>query len=98
MGLHQGSVLSALLVITVMDVINREIPGGLPWDILYADDLVLRAESGEELRQRVRNWKDALEAKGLKANVKTTKVMFGGKCVKSAVGYMEGVDCKCLDM
>ena len=78
-GLHQGSVLSPLLFIIVMDVISREIRGGLPWELLFADDLVLIAESEEELRQKVRNWKDALEAKGLKVNVNKTKVMFSGK-------------------
>jgi len=40
-GLHQGSVLSPLLFITVMEVISREIRGGLPWELLYADDSVL---------------------------------------------------------
>ena len=33
-GLHQGSVLSPLLFIIVMDVISREIRGSLPWEIL----------------------------------------------------------------
>ena len=41
--LHQGSVLSPLLFSTVMEVISREIPGGLPLELLYADDLVLIA-------------------------------------------------------
>ena len=43
---------------------------------LYADDLVLMAESEDELRQKLRNWKDTLEAEGLKVNVNKTKVMF----------------------
>ena len=88
-GLHQGSVLSPLLFIIVMDVISREIRGGLPWELLYADDLILMAESEEELRQKVRKWKDSMEAKGLKVNVNKTKVTFGGKCGKSAVGYVK---------
>jgi len=45
-GLHQGSVLSPLLFIIVMEVVTREVRGGLPWELLYADDLVLTAESG----------------------------------------------------
>ena len=96
MGLHQGSVLSPLLFIIVMDVISREIRGGLPWELLFADDLVLIAESEEELGQKVRNWKDAMEAKGLKVNVNKTKGMISGKCGKPAVGYVKypcGVVC-----
>ena len=50
---------------------------------------MLIAEREEELRQKVRNWKDAMEAKGLKVNVNKTKVMFSGKCGKSAVGYVK---------
>ena len=42
-GLHQGSVLSPLLV---MEIISRE-QAGLPLELLYADDLILMAESGE---------------------------------------------------
>ena len=47
------------------------------------------AESEDELRQKLTNWKDALEATGLIVNVNKTKVMSGGKCSKSAVGYMK---------
>jgi hypothetical protein len=47
-GLHQGSVLNPLLFIIVMDVITREVRGGLPWELLYADDLVLMAECESE--------------------------------------------------
>ena len=72
-----------------MDVISREIRGGLPWEILFADDQVLIAESEEELKQKLRNWEDALKAKGLKVNVNKRKVMFSGKCGKSAVGYVK---------
>ena len=41
-GLHQGSVLSPLLFAAVMDVVSSEARSGLPSELLYADDLVLR--------------------------------------------------------
>ena len=41
-GLHQGSALSPLLFITVMDVISKEVVGREPpHAMLFADDLVL---------------------------------------------------------
>ena len=40
-GLHQGSALSPLLFITVMDVISQEVGRGPPHAMLFADDLVL---------------------------------------------------------
>ncbi|MBJ5547106.1 hypothetical protein JGG71_23155, partial [Salmonella enterica subsp. enterica serovar Derby] len=67
--LHQGSVLSPLLFVIVMDVITKEVREGLPWEVLYADDLVLVAESEEKLKVRVQKWKASLETKGLRVNV-----------------------------
>ena len=44
-GLHQGSALSPLLFVIVMEMISRELRAGLPLELLYADDLILMAES-----------------------------------------------------
>ena len=43
---HQGSVLSPLLFIVVMEETTKECRVGDPWKLLYADDLVLTAEYG----------------------------------------------------
>ena len=42
---------------------------GLPWELLYADDLVLLADSEEDLKRKLQRWKSGLEAKGLRVNV-----------------------------
>jgi hypothetical protein len=67
-GLHQGSVLSPLLFLVVMDVIAKEIREGLQWEILYAYDIVLIVMSMEELKDKILRWKATMEAKGLKVN------------------------------
>ena len=46
-GVHQGSVLSPLLFMIVLEALSREFPCGVPWEDLYADDLVIIAESLE---------------------------------------------------
>ena len=46
-GVHQGSVLSPLLFIVVMEEATKECRVGNPCKLLYADDLVLMAESRE---------------------------------------------------
>ena len=74
-GLHQGSVLSTLLFVIIMEMIFRE-RAGLPLELLYADDLILMAESEESLLDKIVKWKSGLEAKGLKMNTGITKVMF----------------------
>ena len=45
-GMNQGSALSTLLVVIVMEAISREFRVDLPWELLYADDLVVIAETG----------------------------------------------------
>ena len=48
------------------------VSGGLPWELLCADDVVLMAQSKYELRQKLLAWKSTLEAKGLKVNISKT--------------------------
>ena len=52
-GIHQGSALSPLLFLIVMEVISREFRVALPWELLYADDLAVIAETEEELIKRL---------------------------------------------
>jgi hypothetical protein len=44
-GLHQGSALSLYLFASVMDEVTRDIHGGIPWCMLFVDDVVLVDES-----------------------------------------------------
>ena len=83
-GVHQGSVLSPLLFIIVMEALSREFRTGCPWELLYADDLVLVAESVEELTRKFSLWKQGLEGKGLRVNLGKTKLMvsLGGRARK----------------
>jgi len=39
--MHQGSALSPLLFVIVMEALSREFRVALPWELLYADDLVV---------------------------------------------------------
>ena len=74
-GVHQGSVLSPLLFVVVMEALSLEFREGLPMELLYADDLILMAESREKLAERIKVWKDKLEGEGLMVNVGKSKVM-----------------------
>ena len=74
-GVHQGSVLSPLLFIIVMEALSRSFRTGCPWELLYADDLVIIAESKEELLFKLAQWKQGIESKGLRVNTRETKIM-----------------------
>ena len=67
-GVHQGSVLSPLLFIIVQGALSREFRTSCPWELLYADDLILIADAMDELLSKLGNWKKHLEAKGLRVN------------------------------
>ena len=68
---HQGLVQSPLLFVVVMEALAQDVRKGLPWELLYADNLVLKA--------KVLQWKECMEAKGLKMNISETKVMVSGR-------------------
>ena len=74
-GVHQGSLLSPLLFAIVVDVITENARRGVVNELLHADDLVLMSKTMEYLKERVCNWKNALESTGLKVNTKKTKMM-----------------------
>jgi len=78
-GMHQGSGLSQLLFVIVMEAISREFRVALPWELKYADDLAVIAETEEELIKRLNEWKDNVESKGKRVNMNKTQVMISGE-------------------
>ena len=52
-GLHQGSALSPLLFISIMDVLAEEARNKPPWAMLFADDLVLLSETVDEVEEEL---------------------------------------------
>ena len=78
-GVHQGSILSPLLFIVVMDEVTKEVRNGVTWELGYADDLVLTAESEHYVLERFVRWRKELELKELKVNMEKTKMMVTGR-------------------
>ena len=74
-GVHQDSVLSSLQFIIVFEALSQKCKKGLPYELLYADDLVLIAESEELLVEKIEEWRKELETGGHRVNFGKTKVM-----------------------
>ena len=68
-GVHQGSVLSPLLFIIVLEALSREFSYAVLWEGL---------ESMEECVRRLLTWKGAMKEKPLKVNAGKTKIMICG--------------------
>jgi len=81
-GMHQGLALSPLLFVIVMEAISREFGVALPWELLYADDLVVIAETEEDLIKMLNGWKNNVENRGMRVNMNKTKVVISGECQK----------------
>ena len=81
-GAH-GSVLSPLLFIIVLEALSSEFRTSFPWELLYADDLVIIATSLEELLQKLELWKNEMEAQGLQVNMPKTKIMISTNWTKT---------------
>ena len=71
-GMHQGSALSPPLFVIVVEAISREFRVALPWELLYADDLVVIAETEEDLIKRLNKWKDNVENRAMRVNTNTS--------------------------
>ena len=56
-GVPQGFILSPLLFIVVMDEVTKKVRNGVPWELGYADDLVLTAESEHEVLEKFDRWR-----------------------------------------
>ena len=63
-GVHQGSALSRLLLIIVVDVLTEDVRDGWLMKLWYADGLVLCGESLNEVINKYGRWKNAVEGKG----------------------------------
>ena len=78
-GVHQGSALSPLLFILIMQEATRNLRNGEVMELLYADDLVIMAEERDDVVERFNRWKENLEERGMKINMEKTKVMITGE-------------------
>jgi len=72
----------------------REFRVALSWELLYADDLVVIAETEDYLIKRLNEWKDNVENIGVTVNMNKNKVMISvewQKVMQNAARWPAGV-------
>ena len=74
-GLHQGSALRAVLFAIIIDRLTEDIRKDAPWDMLFADDIVLSRQNYRELEEDLEIWRNALEKRGLKVSQRKTEYL-----------------------
>ena len=74
-GLHQGSAISPLLFIIIMDVLASEIDTEPPWAMLFADDLVLCETSKAAVERELDIRRNQFEIHGLRVSRTKTAYM-----------------------
>jgi len=57
----------------VMEALSREFRVALPWELLYTDDLVVIAETEDDVIERLNKWKDNVENRGMRENINKTQ-------------------------
>ena len=78
-GLRQGSVLSPLLFIAVLDLISRKtVAKDAMKKLLYAEGLALVANGKHELQETLEEWKGLFTRHGLTINLEKTEVLHIG--------------------
>ncbi|GJZ32301.1 retrovirus-related pol polyprotein LINE-1 [Tanacetum coccineum] len=74
-GLYQGSAINPYLFTLILDELSRGIQEDIPWCMIFADDIVLIAESVEVLNNRLERWRKALEDNGLRVSREKTEYL-----------------------
>jgi len=74
-GLHQGSALSPFLFTLVMDELTRGIQDELPWNMLFADDIVLIDETRQGVNDKLEHWRHSLKFRGFRVSRSKTEYL-----------------------
>jgi len=64
-----------LLFVVIMEALSREFRVALLWELLYTDDLVVIAETEDDLIKRLNEWKDNVENRGMTVNINKKAVL-----------------------
>ena len=74
-GLHQGSAVTTFLFAIMMDSLAENSRKEAPWQMMFADDVVLCAREKDVLDLELDQWMEALEKRRMKVSRAKTEYM-----------------------
>ena len=95
-GLHQGSALSPFLFALVLDRWTDNVRQESPWNLMYADDIVIYDKTREQLEISLENWRQAIERRGIKISRCKTEYVGMNEESGGAV-YLQGIEVAKVD-
>ena len=90
-SLHQGLALSSFLFAIIMDMLMKDMRKEAPWDMMFADDIVLYREDKEELEVFLERWRKVIEERGLRVSRKKMEYLQAGGVEQGMVYIQEMV-------
>ena len=91
-GLHQGSALSPFLFAILMDRLTDEVRKDSPWNMMFADDIVICEKSKEQAEETLEKWRNALEKRGMRVSrAKTEYMSLNGAANGSSIRMQDGL-------
>ena len=90
-GLHQGSALSPFLFAMVMDRLTDEVRQESPWNLMFADGIVICSES-KQVERSLEGWRYALERGGMKVSRSKTEHMCMNDRVDGETVLLQGIE------
>ena len=91
-GLHRGSALSPFLFAMVMDKLTGEVRQESPWNMMFADDIVICSENKEQVERSLERWRYAFERRGTKVSRRKTEYMCMNERGDSETVLLQGVE------
>lgn len=74
-AIHQGSALSPLLFVVVVEAVKADLQRLTPWKLLYADDVTPVSENKGDLKRQKQAWSDHLARFSFRLIVEKTEYM-----------------------